>query len=67
MQNLKKGDKVVVKGLDMAFIFDHYISDGEVRLFIEGESMRTPHAVIIAKLGSILPNNEETLISEGWA
>jgi hypothetical protein len=61
-----QGDKVVVKGLDLAFVFDCYMESGLARLLIEGESDRTAHYVVHARPEVLLPNDRETLIAEGW-
>lgn len=61
-----KGDKVVVKGLDMAFIFDRYINNNTVQLFIEGETRDRRYHIIFARPDALLPNNTDTFISEGW-
>lgn len=37
-----KGDKVVVKGLDMAFVVECYLDVDLVKLFIEGERVLEP-------------------------
>lgn len=61
-----KGDKVVVKGLHLAFVFHHYTDDGLARLFIEGEGYGSIHSVVFAKPDVLLPNNLDTLLAEGW-
>jgi hypothetical protein len=61
-----KGDKVVVKGLDMAFVVESYLDVDLVKLFIEGEGFGTSHYIIHARPDVLLPNNTETAISEGW-
>jgi len=62
----KEGDKVVVNGLDMAFVVVCYLDDNLVKLFIEGESKYTMHHVIHARPEVLSLNNEETLIKQGW-
>ena len=65
MRRFRKGDRVVVRGCDLAFVFEAYMG-GVVKLFIEGESRHTLHHIVHAKEEAILPNNHETLIAEGW-
>ncbi len=62
----QKGDKVVVHGLDMAFVVCCYLDDNLVKLFIEGESEHTRHAVIHARPDVLRPNNYQTMLEEGW-
>lgn len=63
----KKGDKVVVRGFDMALVFDHYTENGKLaRVFIEGESFDTKHAILFARPGVLAPNDERTMQEEGW-
>lgn len=65
-RKFKKGDKVCVRGLDMAFVFEYYVNDNLAQIFIEGESYDTMHSIIFARPEVILPNNLQTCIEEGW-
>lgn len=62
-----KGDKVVIKGCDAAFVTGPYVGKGLVKLYLEGESRHTSHHVIHAHEDVLLPNNAETFKSEGWS
>jgi hypothetical protein len=63
----KKGDKVVVRGFDMALVFDHYSADGKLaRVFIEGESWDTKHSILFARPLVLAPNDTQTMNEEGW-
>jgi hypothetical protein len=66
MHLFNKGDKVCVKGLDMAFVFGWYVNNHIAKIFIEGESMEGMHYLIYARPEVLLPNNEVTLREEGW-
>ncbi len=66
IRRFSKGDKVCVNGLDMAFVVECYLSDNLVKLFIEGESYETRHAIIHARPEVLMLNNKETLIQQGW-
>ncbi len=59
----KEGDKVMVKGLDMAFVVCCYMRDGLVKLRIEGE---TANYLIFARPDVLLLNNTENCRAEGW-
>lgn len=52
MSRFKEGDKVIVKGLDLAFVVACYLEDNLVKLFIEGESATTMHSIIHATRGA---------------
>ena len=68
-EQFKPGDKVIVKGLDMAFVVACYLSTSfghVVKLFIKGESAHTMHSIIHARPEVLLLNNEENCKAEGW-
>lgn len=63
----KKGDKVVVRGFDMALVFDHYTPNGKLaRVFIEGQSYDTTHSILFARPAALAPNDGQTMKEEGW-
>lgn len=59
-----KRDKVLVKGLDLAFVVDGHLPNGNVKLLIEGEN--DMGYVIHARPEVLLPNNYKTMVEEGW-
>lgn len=66
MLKFKAGDKVIVKGLDMAFVVVCYLADDLVKLLIEGETLDGMHAIVHARPDSLLINNTDNCASEGW-
>ena len=65
-QQFKKGGKVIVKGLDLAFVVCCYMESGLIKLFIEGENEYTMHSVVHARPDVLLLNNTANCIAEGW-
>lgn len=62
----KKGDKVIVKGLSLAFVVECYINDNEIKLFLEGQNYHTMHSIVTVRPEVLLMNNTENAIAEGW-
>jgi len=59
----KINDKVIVHGLDMAFIVTKYENNEIVRLAIEGEEK---NYIVFAKEEVLMLNNYDNARSEGW-
>lgn len=60
------GDKVLVHGLDLAFVVADWLAPDLVKLFVEGESADGRHYVIHARPWALVPNDHKTSVAEGW-